>query len=47
MIGSVMGAGWRLARRFEVLEPLVYASLKLCPFGKVVLSTGGHELRFG
>ena len=42
-----MDTAWTLTRRFEVLESLVYASLKLCPFCKVVLSAGGHQLCFG
>lgn len=42
-----MGRAWTLTGRFEVLESFVYASLKFCPFCKVVLSAGGHQLCFG
>ena len=39
-------AACKRTRRFEVLESLVNAPLELCPLGELVLSTGGHQLRF-
>lgn len=42
-----MDSAWRFTGRFEVLEPLVYTSLKFCPFRKMVLSAGGQKLRLG
>ena len=42
-----MDTTWQHTGRFKVLESLVNASLQLCPLCKVVLGTGGHQLRFG
>jgi hypothetical protein len=42
-----MSAAWKHTCCFEVLESLVDAPLEFCPFSKVVLSTGSHQLGFG
>jgi hypothetical protein len=47
VLARVMDAAWKRTCRFEVLESLVNAPLEFCPFRKVVLSAGGHQLGFG
>lgn len=47
VLAWAVDAARKHTRRFEVLESLVDAPFEFCPFSKVVLSTGSHQLGFG
>lgn len=46
-LGTGCGPHVERTRRFDVLKPFVNAPLEFCPFRKVVLGAGSHQLRFG